>query len=162
MLGRKPDDADPDDWAKQKRFFTDHPLLVAIADFAHKENIEVIAEAWDLWGYEVGNFPSGWGEWNGRYRDAVRRFAKGDGSTIDFLDMVNGDYHHFHDSGGAQKTINFIDAHDGFNSSTSSATRPRSTTSRSPSARPTVALTTTCPGTPAAPRRCVANGCATS
>ena len=50
----------------------------------------------------------------GRYRDAVRRFSKGDGNMTDFLDMVNGDYHHFHDSGGAQKTINFIDAHDGF------------------------------------------------
>ena len=115
VLGRKPDEADPEDWAKQKRFFTDHPLLVEIADFAAKENIEVIAEAWDLWGYEVGNFPRGWGEWNGRYRDAIRRYAKGDGNTIDFLDMMNGDYHHFHDSGGAQKTINFIDAHDGFN-----------------------------------------------
>ncbi|AQP45836.1 alpha-amylase family glycosyl hydrolase [Tessaracoccus flavus] len=115
VLGRKPDEAHPEDWAKQKRFFTDHPLLVAIADFAAEEGIEVIAEAWDLWGYEVGNFPRGWGEWNGRYRDAIRRYAKGDGNTIDFLDMMNGDYHHFHDSGGAQKTINFIDAHDGFN-----------------------------------------------
>ncbi|MDO5677789.1 MAG: alpha-amylase family glycosyl hydrolase [Propionibacteriaceae bacterium] len=115
VLGRKPDDAHPDDWARQKRFFTDHPLLVEIADFAKQERIEVIAEAWDLWGYEVGNFPRGWGEWNGRYRDAVRRFSKGDGNTIDFLDMVNGDYHHFHDSGGAHKSINFVNAHDGFN-----------------------------------------------
>ena len=115
VLGRKPDDAAPDDWARQKRFFTDHPLLVDIAAFAKEERIEVIAEAWDLWGYEVGNFPHGWGEWNGRYRDAVRRFTKGDGNTVDFLDMLNGDYHHFHDSGGAHKSINFVDAHDGFN-----------------------------------------------
>ena len=115
VLGRKPAEAAPDDWGSQKRFFTDHKLLTKIASFAEKESIEVIAEAWDLWGYEVGNFPRGWGEWNGRYRDAIRRFSKGDGNTVDFLDMMNGDYHHFHDSGGAQKTINFVDAHDGFN-----------------------------------------------
>ncbi len=115
VLGRLPGDADPDDWGKQKRFFSDHPLLVAIAEFAEANDIEVIAEAWDLWGYEVGNFPKGWGEWNGRYRDAVRRFTKGDGNAPGFIDMFNGDYHHFHTSGGAQKTINFVDAHDGFN-----------------------------------------------
>ena len=115
VLGRKPDEADPEDWQAQKRFFTDHELLVRIAEFAKKENIEVIAEAWDLWGYEVGKFPRGWGEWNGRYRDAVRSFAKGDGNTLEFLEMVNGDYHHFQDNDGAQKSVNFIDAHDGFN-----------------------------------------------
>ncbi|MFV0428401.1 MAG: alpha-amylase family glycosyl hydrolase [Arachnia sp.] len=115
VLGRLPDQAAPDDWANQKRFFTNHPLLVEIADFAKAEHLEVIAEAWDLWGYEVGNFPRGWGEWNGRYRDSVRRFAKGDGNTQSFLEVFNGDYHHFHDSGGPQKTINFVDAHDGFN-----------------------------------------------
>lgn len=114
VLGRKPEEADPDDWQHQKRFFNDHPLLTGIAKWARKEHVEVIAEAWDLWGYEVGNFPRGWGEWNGRYRDAVRRFTKGDGNTLSFLDMLNGDHHHFHDNDGAQKTINFIDAHDGF------------------------------------------------
>lgn len=114
VLGRKPYEAHSDDWQAQKRFFNDHPLLVQIAELAEREHIEVIAEAWDLWGYEVGNFPRGWGEWNGRYRDVVRRFTKGDGNALAFLDMVNGDHHHFHDSGGAQKTINFVDAHDGF------------------------------------------------
>ncbi len=115
VLGRKPADADREDWQAQKRFFTDHPLLVDIATFAREHDIEVIAEAWDLWGYEVGNFPRGWGEWNGRYRDAVRRFTKGDGNTREFLEMMNGDYHHFQDNEGAQKSINFITAHDGFN-----------------------------------------------
>lgn len=115
VLGRKPADADPEDWGAQKRFFTDHPLLTQIADFAEREQIEVIAEAWDLWGYEVGNFPRGWGEWNGRYRDAIRRFTKGDGNNREFLEMMNGDYHHFQDNGGAQKTVNFLTAHDGFN-----------------------------------------------
>lgn len=115
VLGRKPGESAPDDWDGQKRFFNDHPLLVDIADFAEEEHIEVIAEAWDLWGYEVGNFPRGWGEWNGRYRDAVRRFTKGDGNTTEFIDVFNGDYHHFDDNGGPQKSINFIVAHDGFN-----------------------------------------------
>lgn len=115
VLGRKPGDAEADDWGNQKRFFTDHPLLVSIAEFAEQQHVEVIAEAWDLWGYEVGNFPRGWGEWNGRYRDAVRNFTKGEGNTSEFLDMFNGDYHHFHDNGGPQKTVNFIVAHDGFN-----------------------------------------------
>lgn len=115
VLGRKPAEADREDWLAQKRFFTDHPLLIQIGQFAAENSIEVIAEAWDLWGYEVGNFPRGWGEWNGRYRDAVRRFAKGDGNTGSFMDMINGDYHHFQDNDGAQKSINFITAHDGFN-----------------------------------------------
>ena len=115
VLGRLPADAAPDDWGALKRFFNEHPLLTGIAALAEAENIEVIAEAWDLWGYEVGNFPRGWGEWNGRYRDAVRRFTKGDANTADFLNMVNGDYHHFEDNGGPQKSINFVVAHDGFN-----------------------------------------------
>lgn len=114
VLGRKPGDAAAEDWGNQKRFFNDHPLLVDIAALAQAENIEVVAEAWDLWGYEVGNFPRGWGEWNGRYRDAVRGFTKGEGNALTFIDMVNGDYHHFDDNGGAQKSVNFIVAHDGF------------------------------------------------
>ncbi len=115
VLGRLPAEADPDDWDAQKRFYSDHPLLLDIAAFAEDEHIEVIAEAWDMWGYEVGNFPSGWGEWNGRYRDTVRGFLKGDGNTAAFLDMINGDHRHFGDTGGPQNTVNFVDAHDGFN-----------------------------------------------
>ena len=51
VLGRMPGQAEPDDWGSLKRFFGDHPLLTAIADLAEEEHIEVIAEAWDLWGY---------------------------------------------------------------------------------------------------------------
>src|SRR4026208_298973 len=42
--------------------------------------VKLIAEPWDLGGggYQVGNFPPGWAEWNGRYRDAIRRYWKGD------------------------------------------------------------------------------------
>lgn len=109
VLGRMPDLA-----KDERRFFSDHPLLVAIRDLGKAHGVEMVAEAWDLWGYEVGNFPAEWGEWNGRYRDAVRAFFKGDGKLGTFMDMVNGDYAHFNDSGGPQHTINFICAHDGF------------------------------------------------
>ncbi|WOP17448.1 alpha-amylase family glycosyl hydrolase [Raineyella sp. LH-20] len=114
VLGRTPLQWRPDDWADQKRFFPQHPLLEAIATLAEARQVEVIAEAWDLWGYEVGNFPPGWAEWNGRYRDAIRRYAKGDGDAATFTAMLNGDYHHFADQGGPQRSINFVTAHDGF------------------------------------------------
>ncbi|MDB5050820.1 MAG: glycogen debranching enzyme [Fibrobacteres bacterium] len=89
-------------------------LLKDIADLAEKEKIEVIAEAWDLAGYHVGDFPKGWAEWNGIYRDAMRRFLKGDGNSQDFAKAVNGDYSHFQDQGGPHKSVNFLTAHDGF------------------------------------------------
>jgi len=114
VLGRTPNAFERHNWGQQRRFFQQHPLLVAIRDFAVERGLEVIAEAWDLWGYEVGNFPSGWGEWNGRYRDAMRGFLKGDGNTQAFLDAYNGDFFHFSDQGGPQRSIDFVTAHDGF------------------------------------------------
>ncbi len=114
VLGRLPEDAPREDWGAQRRFFSDHPLLRAVRDLASARDLEVIAEAWDLWGYEVGNFPAGWGEWNGRYRDAVRGFLKGDGNTTAFIDQLNGDYLAFNDQGGPQRSIDFVTAHDGF------------------------------------------------
>ena len=114
VLGRKPDAAHRDDWTRQREFFGQHPLLLEIARLADRSHVEVVAEAWDLWGYEVGNFPSGWAEWNGRYRDAVRAFAKGDGNTQAFIEQTNADYAHFHDQGGPSKSVNFVTAHDGF------------------------------------------------
>ncbi|MEG3438288.1 isoamylase [Pannus brasiliensis CCIBt3594] len=114
VLGRDPDGSDREDWADQKKFFKKHPLLVEIEGLGRSYKAEMIAEAWDIWGYEVGNFPDGWGEWNGRYRDAIRRFLKGDGNTFDFIDRVNGDYRDFNDQGGPARSINFIVAHDGF------------------------------------------------
>lgn len=114
VLGRLPNQADPEDWREQKRFFPDHPLLRDISAYAHAQNLEVIAEAWDLWGYEVGNFPYGWSEWNGRFRDAVRRYLKGDGNTGEFMRQLNADYEAFHDQGGPHRSVNFLTAHDGF------------------------------------------------
>ncbi len=89
-------------------------LLTDIAALAEAEKIEVIAEAWDLAGYHVGDFPKGWAEWNGIYRDALRRFLKGDGNSQAFIQAVNGDYAHFSDQGGPHKSVNFLTAHDGF------------------------------------------------
>ena len=114
VLGRTPNAFERTAWDDQRRFFRDHPLLSAIRDLGRLHDVEMIAEPWDLWGYEVGNFPSDWGEWNGRYRDAVRRFVRGDGNTREFADVMNGDILHFNDRGGLQHSIDFITAHDGF------------------------------------------------
>ncbi|HLQ77372.1 MAG TPA: glycogen-debranching protein, partial [Terriglobia bacterium] len=56
----------------------------------------------------------GWAEWNGEYRDTVRRFMNGEACVQDFARVVNGDYERFGDQGGPQKSVNFITAHDGF------------------------------------------------
>jgi glycogen operon protein len=89
-------------------------LLKEISTFAEKERIEIMAEAWDLGGYHVGDFPRGWAEWNGVFRDSVRRFMKGDGNAKSFIQSLNGDYAHFQDQGGPHKSVNFLTAHDGF------------------------------------------------
>lgn len=90
-------------------------LLALIENLAETQHFIAIAEAWDLGGSEVGNFPNGWAEWNGVYRDAVRRFLRGDdGRLREFLDAMNGDYRHFADQGGPHKSVNFLTAHDGF------------------------------------------------
>jgi glycogen operon protein len=87
-------------------------------------NTKVIAEAWDAAGlYEVGYFPGyRWGEWNGRYRDAIRRFVKGDQGYMDGQTIVGrvaavmaGSADIFEASGELPvNSINFITAHDGF------------------------------------------------
>ena len=89
-------------------------LLREIAETAESEHIEIIAEAWDIGSYHVGDFPKGWAEWNGEYRDAVRRFMKGEPCAEAFVRAVNGDFLRFHDQGGPHKSVNFITAHDGF------------------------------------------------
>jgi isoamylase len=80
--------------------------------------LKLIAEPWDLGpdGYQVGNFPSPWLEWNGKYRDSVRRFWRGDESQIKELSRRlsgSGDIY----SGNNRPptaSINFVTAHDGF------------------------------------------------
>jgi glycogen operon protein len=82
------------------------------------EVVKLIAEPWDVGdgGYQVGNFPVLWAEWNGKYRDTVRRFWKGDeGMLSDFAYRLTGssDLYQF-DGRKPYASINFITAHDGF------------------------------------------------
>ncbi len=80
--------------------------------------VKLIAEPWDLGegGYQVGNFPVGWGEWNDRYRDTMRAYWKGDGGLIgDFASRLTGSSDFYEHSGRKPyASINFIAAHDGF------------------------------------------------
>jgi len=80
--------------------------------------VKLIAEPWDLGqgGYQVGNFPVGWTEWNGKYRDVIRRFWKGDGGTAgEFATRLSGSSDLYEQSGRRPyASINFITCHDGF------------------------------------------------
>ncbi len=80
--------------------------------------VKLIAEPWDLGedGYHVGGFPTGWTEWNGRYRDAVRAYWKGDGGLIgEFAYRLSGSSDLYDHSGRRPSaSINFVTAHDGF------------------------------------------------
>ncbi len=80
--------------------------------------VKLIAEPWDLGegGYQVGNFPAGWSEWNGQYRDTVRRFWRGVGSqTAELAFRLSGSSDLYADDGRLpHASINFVTAHDGF------------------------------------------------
>ena len=80
--------------------------------------VKLIAEPWDLGegGYQVGNFPPLWSEWNGRYRDGVRDYWRGaDESLADFAFRFTGSSDLYGSSGRRPSaSINFITAHDGF------------------------------------------------
>jgi glycogen operon protein len=80
--------------------------------------VKLIAEPWDLGegGYQVGNFPTKWTEWNGKYRDVVRRFWRGDGGVVSELaTRLSGSSDLYEQSGRRPyASINFITAHDGF------------------------------------------------
>ena len=79
---------------------------------------KLIAEPWDLGegGYQVGNFPVGWTEWNGRFRDTVRKFWKGDmGLHSDVATRLGGSADLYESTGRLPSaSINFVTAHDGF------------------------------------------------
>jgi len=78
--------------------------------------VKLIAEPWDLGAYEVGNFPVDWAEWNGRFRDTIRKIIKGDaGQMADLGWRVTGSYDLYGDDGrSAFNSINFVTCHDGF------------------------------------------------
>jgi glycogen operon protein len=80
--------------------------------------VKLIAEPWDLGegGYQVGNFPFGWTEWNDKYRDTMRAYWKGDGGLIgEFARRLTGSSDLYGRSGRRPyASINFVTAHDGF------------------------------------------------
>jgi isoamylase len=96
--------------------------LSSFFDTIHQDptlaDVKLIAEPWDVGdgGYQVGQFPVLWAEWNGRYRDTMRRFWKGDeGQISDFANRISGssDLYQF-DGRKPYASINFLTAHDGF------------------------------------------------
>ncbi len=96
--------------------------LSAFFDIIHQDpiisRVKLIAEPWDVGkgGYQVGNFPVGWAEWNGRYRDTVRRYWKGESGQLgDFAYRITGSSDLYQRDGRSPTaSINFIIAHDGF------------------------------------------------
>ncbi len=96
--------------------------LGAFFDIIHQDpvlsQVKLIAEPWDLGqgGYQVGNFPVGWTEWNAKYRDVVRAYWKGDGGLIGELAYRLTGSSDLYEKGGRTPcaSINFVTAHDGF------------------------------------------------
>jgi len=96
--------------------------LGAFFDIIHQDpvlsQVKLIAEPWDLGegGYQVGNFPVGWTEWNGKYRDTVRRFWKGDGGVVSELATRLAGSSDLYETSGRRPyaSINFVTCHDGF------------------------------------------------
>ncbi|MGE0822428.1 MAG: glycogen debranching protein GlgX [Candidatus Binatia bacterium] len=100
------------------RLLSNPPLLERIAEDPILRDVKIIAEAWDAAGaYEVGSFSERrWAEWNGRYRDDVRRFWRGDEGMLGvFASRICGSADIYAASGkGPECSINFITCHDGF------------------------------------------------
>ena len=93
------------------------PLLESLAQDAVLGSCKLIAEAWDAGGlYQVGSFPSWkrWAEWNGRYRDCLRRFIKGDAGYAPELQVRIAGSEDLYRTRSPQDSINFITCHDGF------------------------------------------------
>ena len=94
------------------------PLLERIAEDPILRDVRIIAEAWDAAGaYEVGSFSERrWAEWNGQYRDDVRRFWRGDDGFLGlFAQRICGSADIYSKSGkGPESSINFVTCHDGF------------------------------------------------
>jgi len=95
--------------------------LSAFFDTIHQDpvlsQVKLIAEPWDLGagGYQVGNFPVLWTEWNGKYRDAMRDFWIGHGTVAEFARRFSGSSDLYEEDGRhPSASINFITAHDGF------------------------------------------------
>jgi glycogen operon protein len=95
-----------------------HPMLEAIGGDDQLRDAKLIAEPWDPGpgGYQLGQFPGRWAEWNDRYRDTVRRFWRGDGETAgEFAKRLHGSADLFEPGGKRpHQSVNLITSHDGF------------------------------------------------
>ena len=104
------------------REFSDVDKWGSFFDVLHQDpvlsQVKLIAEPWDIGegGYQVGNFPAGWLEWNGRYRDCIRDFWRGEDEILpEFANRITGSSDlYFDDWRRPVASINFITAHDGF------------------------------------------------
>jgi glycogen operon protein len=103
------------------REFFDVDRLSAFFDVIHQDpvlsQVKLIAEPWDVGpgGYQVGNFPVLWSEWNGMYRDTMRDFWRSNASVGDFASRLMGSSDLYSEDGREPfASINFITAHDGF------------------------------------------------
>ncbi|MGC0119524.1 glycogen debranching protein GlgX [Pseudoalteromonas piscicida] len=99
-------------------FSNQHAFLQAIHQDPVLSKVKLIAEPWDIGpgGYQLGQFPSPWREWNDKYRDTVRRFWRGDEGVLPELAMrIHGSSDLFeHNLRGPLNSINFLTSHDGF------------------------------------------------
>ncbi|MBY6061347.1 glycogen debranching protein GlgX [Microbacterium esteraromaticum] len=103
-----------------------HPLLLAIRDDPALQDVKLIAEPWDvgMGGWQTGNFPPGWSEWNDRYRDRARNFwlsdidyarrASAPVGVGGFANRLAGSANTYSEERGPLASINFVTAHDGF------------------------------------------------
>ncbi len=104
------------------RQFHEVDRLSAFFDLVHQDpvvsQVKLIAEPWDLGegGYQVGGFPPLWTEWNGKYRDTVRDFWRGEPSTLgEFASRLSGSSDLYEHTGRRPiASVNFVTAHDGF------------------------------------------------
>ncbi|MEZ3161269.1 glycogen debranching protein GlgX [Microbacterium sp. BWT-B31] len=104
------------------REFYDVDRLAAFFELVQQDpvvsQVKLIAEPWDVGpgGYQVGNFPPQWTEWNGKYRDTVRDFWRGESATLgEFASRLTGSADLYEHSGRRPvASVNFVTAHDGF------------------------------------------------
>jgi len=99
------------------RLLADPPLLDRIANDPVLRDTKMVAEAWDAAGaYQVGAFHDRWSEWNGRFRDDVRRFWRGDAGMLgDFASRIAGSSDLYGNAEkGPDSSINYVTSHDGF------------------------------------------------
>jgi isoamylase len=90
-------------------------FLDAVGQDPVLSEVKLIAEPWDWGGYDLGDFPAGWSEWNGRYRDTVRDFWRGTPGTLaDFATRLTGSSDLFGRGRRPTASINLVTVHDGF------------------------------------------------